>query len=318
MEAIVPMQMESTEINPINNQIEKAPATGTASKSSDEKSSEEAQKPATKPPKAKKRKKPKDSTAPRQPLTGYVRYLNDRREAVREANPKLPFAEITKILASEWSNLPADKKQQYLDAAEQDRERYTREYNAYKQTEAYRLFTAQQNEKKAKEAKEVKEEGKTVTPLNNSQPVLLAKDNQDMDLGNFDIPIFTEEFLDHNKTRDAELRQLRKINTDYEQQNAILQKHIENMKTAIAKLEGELKQQEKNNSSLQQHLDHLRNTLTDGFGGVKLPGVKEVATLQNIDSFMTNLHSILLENSSHDTTLLQTVRDIVGKLEFNG
>lgn len=46
-----------------------------------------------------------------------------------------------------------------------------------------------------------------------------------MDLGNFDIPIFTEEFLDHNKTRDAELRQLRKINTDYEQQNAILSKH---------------------------------------------------------------------------------------------
>lgn len=82
---------------------------------------------------------------------GYVRYLNDRRESVRAANPNLPFAEITKILASEWGNLPADKKQQYLIAAEQDRERYTREYNAYKQTDAYKLFTQQQNEKKMKE-----------------------------------------------------------------------------------------------------------------------------------------------------------------------
>lgn len=83
-----------------------------------------------------------------------MRYLNDRRESVRAANPNLPFAEITKILASEWSNLPADKKQQYLIAAEQDRERYTREYNAYKQTEAYKLFTQQQNEKKMKENRE--------------------------------------------------------------------------------------------------------------------------------------------------------------------
>lgn len=69
------------------------------------------------------------------------------------------------------------------------------------------------------------------------------------------------------------LRQLRKINTDYEQQNAILTKHIENMKTAIAKLESEIMQQDKTNASLQQHLDHLRSTLSKGFGGVKLPGI---------------------------------------------
>lgn len=276
-------------------------------------SSENSQKP--KVPKAKKRKKPKDSTAPRVPLTGYVRYLNDRREAVRSGNPNLSFAEITKMLASEWSNLPADKKQEYLDAAEQDRERYTREYNAYKQTEAYKQFTKQKNEKKLKEAKD-KEDIKSATPI--SQNHITIKDTQDVDFTNLDIPIFTEEFLDHNKTRDAELRQLRKINTDYEQQNAILSKHIENMKTAITKLESEIMQQEKNNVSLQQHLTYLRTTLTNGFSGVKLPGIKEVATLQNIDNYMNNLHSILLENSSHDTNLLQTVRDIVGKLEFNG
>lgn len=138
------------------------------------------------PIKGKKRKKPKDTTAPRHPLTGtnkffisslhpfhlfkyrisiitgYVRFLNDRREGVRQQNPSLPFAEITKILASEWSNLPTDKKQQYLDAAEQDRERYTREYNAYKQTDAYKLFTQQQNEKKIKESNNKDETHKVV------------------------------------------------------------------------------------------------------------------------------------------------------------
>lgn len=86
-----------------------------------------------------------------------MRYLNDRRENVRSENPSMSFAEITKILASEWSSLPTDRKQQYLDAAEQDRERYTKEYNAYKQTEAYKNFTKQQNEKKLKES--AKDEG---------------------------------------------------------------------------------------------------------------------------------------------------------------
>nr|CAI5859736.1 unnamed protein product [Callosobruchus analis] len=278
-------------------------------------SSESSQKP--KLVKTKKKKKPKDSTAPRVPLTGYARYLSDRRESVRAENPNISFAEITKILASEWGHLPADRKQQYLDAAEQDRERYRKEYNAYKQTEAYKLFTKQQSEKKVKGTIKDKEDSvKIPTPMV-PQPVL-SKDPQDMSFGNLDIPIFTEEFLDHNKTRDGELRQLRKINSDYEQQNAILTKHIENMKSAITKLESEIMQQEKNNASLQQLLDHLRNTLTDGFRDVSLPGMKEVATLQNIDNYMTNLHSILLENSSHDTNLLQTVRDIIGKLEFNG
>lgn len=144
-------------------------------------SSENVQKP--KVLKAKKRKKPKDSTAPRVPLTGkfairdkiqlivkhsntgYMRYLNDRREAVRTANPNFSFAEITKILASEWSNLPADKKQQYLDAAEQDRERYTKEYNAYKQTEAYKQFAKQQSEKKIKESKDKEDAVKIPTPV---------------------------------------------------------------------------------------------------------------------------------------------------------
>jgi hypothetical protein len=45
--------------------------------------------------------------------------------------------------------------QHYLDAAEQDRERYMRELQAYKQTEAYKIFTQKQSEKKQREDKPV-------------------------------------------------------------------------------------------------------------------------------------------------------------------
>ena len=63
-------------------------------------------------PKGKKRKKPmKDENAPRQPLTGYVRFLNERREKVRTDNANLSFSEITKLLGAEWSKLPQHEKQ---------------------------------------------------------------------------------------------------------------------------------------------------------------------------------------------------------------
>lgn len=43
--------------------------------------------------------------------------------------------------------------QQYLDAAEQDKERYTREYNDYKQTEAYRIFSEKLSSEKQNDIK---------------------------------------------------------------------------------------------------------------------------------------------------------------------
>ena len=65
-------------------------------------------------PKGKKRKKlMKDENAPRQPLTGYVRFLNERREKVRTDNANLSFSEITKLLGAEWSKLPQHEKQRW-------------------------------------------------------------------------------------------------------------------------------------------------------------------------------------------------------------
>jgi len=52
-----------------------------------------------------------------------------------------------------------------------------------------------------------------------------------------DIPIFSEEFLEHNRSRENELKLLRKKATEFEEQNAILQKHVENMKSAITRME---------------------------------------------------------------------------------
>lgn len=46
----------------------------------------------------------------------------------------------------------------------------------------------------------------------------MSQQGEELHNGDTDIPIFTDQFLQHNKLRESELRQLRKANSDYEQQ----------------------------------------------------------------------------------------------------
>lgn len=72
--------------------------------------------------------------------------------------------------------------------------------------------------------------------------------------------------------RETELRQLRKSNTDLEQQNAILEKHLENMKQAVDKLQIETLQRKTSNNLLQQHLQKMKNIFIEKFANIALPG----------------------------------------------
>uniref|UniRef100_T1IIT7 HMG box domain-containing protein n=1 Tax=Strigamia maritima TaxID=126957 RepID=T1IIT7_STRMM len=91
-------------------------------------------------PKGKKRKKQVEaSKAPKAPTTGYVRFLNERRQIYKELHPELPFAEVTRILGSEWSNMPSEEKKKYLNEAEADKKRYREELKTYLQSEEYQI-----------------------------------------------------------------------------------------------------------------------------------------------------------------------------------
>ncbi|XP_050059051.1 high mobility group protein 20A-like isoform X2 [Aphis gossypii] len=217
--------------------------------------------------KGKKRKKClRDKTAPRPPHSGYIRFLNDRREQFRSENPNLPFAEITKVLATEWNQLPVDKKQQYLLAAEQERVKYVEELAAYKKTDAYKNFI--QRKLKKKQLK-----------IPNQEDQKSAKEkpsNHNINKG-YDIPIYTEEFLNFNKARESELRYLRKTVTDQEQEVAVLDKHIGNM----------------NNDNI------------------------EPPTAESIDTFMVNLATFLSTGATTDPTWLASVKKAISNQDFS-
>ncbi|TRY65153.1 hypothetical protein DNTS_002034 [Danionella cerebrum] len=274
--------------------------------------------------KGRRRKKPlKDSNAPKAPLTGYVRFMNERRELLRAERPDVPFPEITRMLGNEWSKLPPEDKQRYLDEADKDKERYMRELEQYQKTEAYKHFSRKVQEKqKGKRHRggtnthsvRNADAGRQVTS-ESLHELVSQKDLEVKDRSVFDIPIFTEEFLNHSKAREAEMRQLRKTSMEYEERNAALQKHVESMRSAVERLQGDVQHERSRNGLLQQHLDTLRSALTVNFSGVPLPGSGETPTLESIDSYMKKLHSIILSNPQENQHLISSVRDVVNRLD---
>ncbi|XP_010578478.1 PREDICTED: SWI/SNF-related matrix-associated actin-dependent regulator of chromatin subfamily E member 1-related isoform X2 [Haliaeetus leucocephalus] len=149
-------------------------------------------------PKGKKRKKILPN-GPKAPVTGYVRFLNERREQIRTQHPDLPFPEITKMLGAEWSKLQLSEKQRYLDEAEREKQQYMKELREYQQSEAYKMCTEKIQEKKIK-----KEDAGSaaVNTLLNGHPHKAGECSDAF--STFDVPIFTEEFLDQNKEAHGE------------------------------------------------------------------------------------------------------------------
>ncbi|XP_037038673.1 high mobility group protein 20A [Bradysia coprophila] len=280
------------------------------------------------------KKKKKDPNTPKHPLTGYIRYMNVRREELKKVKPESTAIELTKIIGEEWNALSDDLKKPYLEAAELDKERYHKEYAIYEANKAADQSSPEKPEhspihtktngtstKSEKKPDKIKSEKKPDEPEKEKQP---EKRQEKLPLkepppklpriGDYDIPIFTEEFLDHNKTVDTELRLLRKSNTDYEQQNSVLEKHVENIRNGISKLESETNALKENNQLLETYITKLRMKLTTALAGLSIPGETEPCNLQNIDRYMTILQQ--MATNSHGPASLNKAKDIVRKLDL--
>lgn len=253
-------------------------------------------------PVVKRKRKNKDANAPKHPLTGYVRYMNEFREERRLKNPTLSAVDITKMLAEEWSNLSDEVKKPFLEAAEVDRLRYHREVSEYKQNNV----TPVNNSKKPKSNGDGDSDHKDAVPYLNGK-----EEKREIRVGDYEIPIFTDDFLEHNKVIDSELRMLRKSNIDYEQQNSVLEKHVENMDNGIQKLDNETSSLRARNATLQSYLQKLRSVLANALAGLPVGTDHKSATAENVDQL---LHQLAKSSSTGHT--LNKAKDIIRKLDL--
>ena len=130
-----------------------------------------------------------------------------------------------------------------------------------------------------------------------------------------EIPIFTNEFLEHNKVYDMELRSLRKSKTDLEQQNSVLEKHVENMKFGVEKMITENNELEEKNRLLEIYLDKLKRKLALALATLPLPSAPNGATVDNIEKYMQDLYKMSTSNS-HGPATLNKAKDIIRKLDL--
>lgn len=140
--------------------------------------------------------------------------------------------------------------------------------------------------------------------------------------GNYDIPIFTDEFLDHNKLVDVELRTLRKSNTDYEQQNAVLERHVENMRTGVGKLQADAAELQHANAALAAYLEALRVKLAcSALAQLSTPTHGGGATLANVDEYMAGLLAMTTtttaaaQPAAGNANVLSKAREVLRKLD---
>ncbi|RNA03218.1 high mobility group 20A [Brachionus plicatilis] len=256
------------------------------------------------PPSAQKRRK-KDPSAPKAPLNGYLVYFNEERSEMRVKNPNIGFGELTKIIAAKWKELPADEKQKYINEAELDKERYNKEMADYKKSDAYRQYLKENSNSKA--AKASVDESSQSAPIQGDQPNVSWLQTE-TNVAGFDIPIFTEEFIEHSKVREQELRQLRKEVNELEQQNGVLNKHIDNLKVTSQKIDKDSENLKNSNVLMQKNIDLFRHTVMQYFAQVSLPNSADfVPNSQNIDEYIVKLFQLVELNNQFEQS--QNVQD---------
>lgn len=131
-----------------------------------------------------------------------------------------------------------------------------------------------------------------------------------------DIPIFTDKFLEHNRQMETELKKIRKMNTDYEQQNAVLEKHVENVQIGINKTNDEITEIQTQNEKLEAYLNALRQRLATQLRNLSIPSEPNGANIDNIDKYMNDLVEMAKDNS-HGPASLNKAKDLLRKVDLN-
>lgn len=247
--------------------------------------------------KKRKRSMKSENVALKKPMYAYSVFLSEKREDMSKNNLNLSFNEVTNLLGTQWSEMTQKEKRPYTLKAEEDKRKYME-----KVKEMQHESEKNSNGENDDEVEEISRRA-TKSPKSSSTAA-------------FNIPIFTEEFLDYNKTRESDLRQLRKTCAEFREQNVILSHHVDDLKSAINKLDEETKTQRETNEKSEITLKKLRENLVRSFINVQLPETGMRPTLDNIDKYMKNVYMFLENDPNKYPAFSHEVRAVMRMLDI--
>jgi hypothetical protein len=97
-----------------------------------------------------KKKKKKDSNAPKNARNSYIFYCMSARGDIKASKPELSTREITSEMGDTWNSLSVEEKQPFVDRATEDKKRYTDEMKNYSPLSDEELKKKDEREKQEK------------------------------------------------------------------------------------------------------------------------------------------------------------------------
>ena len=85
-------------------------------------------------PRGRKKKRLKNPTAPKHPMSGFLFYSISIRSQIVEHMPKATVGEISKVIAERWRKLDEKTRSPFIQQAKEDKERYAREMESFTAT----------------------------------------------------------------------------------------------------------------------------------------------------------------------------------------
>lgn len=115
---------------------------------------------------------------------------------------------------------------------------------------------------------------------------------------------------------ETELKKLRKMNTDIDQQNSVLEKYADSVQVGIDKLNNEITEVNGDNEKLTAYLNELRTKLAAQLQNLSIPSEPNGATIENIDKFMEDLYG-MAQTNEHGPASLNKAKDLLRKVDLN-
>lgn len=115
---------------------------------------------------------------------------------------------------------------------------------------------------------------------------------------------------------EAELKRIRKMNTDIDQQNSVLEKYADSVQNGISKTQTEIDELKCDNGKLAAYLNELRTKLVGKLQHLCIPNEPNGANMENIDKFMEELF-VMAQTNEHGPASLNKAKDLLRKVDLN-
>lgn len=102
---------------------------------------------------------------------------------------------------------------------------------------------------------------------------------------------------------------------DMEEENALLSRHVDNMRAQINRLEGDIQSQMLRNQTYKQRLVFLQESLTSAFEDVPIPGIDSVPSVDTIETYLKQIEALVAQESDDEhSDVVSMVRKVSKEL----